>query len=183
MHVDRMKEARLRNRLGLRRGSRCLQAAGGRRRGRCLRYCGSSQSQALEQNCFRACPRQRHCNARRTAPRRIWDGERAGTGIVIEDNGCPTPIGYLMAEAISAEITTNEGRTVGANVGDMTTTSGFRTAATITPCEGLRALQMGKAYDIKAGDRLVVRVGTAGRAACGPSMCRHRGYAGNGSRI
>src|SRR6516164_7536979 len=42
--------------------------------------------------------------------------EREGTGIVIDNNGLILTIGYLMVEAISAEVTTNNGHAVGANV-------------------------------------------------------------------
>src|ERR1700685_2391425 len=38
--------------------------------------------------------------------------EREGTGIVIDNNGLVLTIGYLMVEAISAEIATNDGHTV-----------------------------------------------------------------------
>jgi len=38
--------------------------------------------------------------------------EREGTGIVIDDNGLVLTIGYLMVEAISAEVTTNDGHTL-----------------------------------------------------------------------
>ena len=81
--------------------------------------------------------------------------EREGTGIVIDDNGLVLTIGYLMVEAISAEITTNDGRTVGANVVGYDNESGFGLLQTITPLK-VRALQMGKASDIKVGDPVVV---------------------------
>src|ERR1700686_1967703 len=41
--------------------------------------------------------------------------EREGTGIVIDSNGLILTSGYLMVEAISAEIATNDGHTVAAN--------------------------------------------------------------------
>src|SRR2546421_10643164 len=51
--------------------------------------------------------------------------EREGTGIVIDNNGLILTIGWLIVEAISAEITTNDGRTVGANVVGYDNESGF----------------------------------------------------------
>src|SRR5216683_4868969 len=81
--------------------------------------------------------------------------EREGTGIVIDNNGLVLTIGYLMVEAISAEITTNDGHTAGANVVGYDNESGFGLLQTITPLK-VRALQMGKASDIKVGDPVVV---------------------------
>src|SRR5258708_23930679 len=81
--------------------------------------------------------------------------EREGTGVVIDDNGLVLTIGYLMVEAISAEITTNDGHTVGANVVGYDNESGFGLPQTITPLK-VRPLQMGKASDLKAGDPVAV---------------------------
>ena len=81
--------------------------------------------------------------------------EREGTGIVLDNNGLVLTIGYLMVEAISAEITTNDGHTAGANVVGYDNESGFGLLQTITPLK-VRALQMGKASEIKIGDPVVV---------------------------
>lgn len=81
--------------------------------------------------------------------------EREGTGIVIDDNGLVLTIGYLMVEAISAEVITNDGHTAGAHVVGYDNESGFGLLQTITPLK-VRALQMGKASDVKAGDPVVV---------------------------
>src|SRR5579871_3810219 len=81
--------------------------------------------------------------------------EREGTGIVIDDNGLVLTIGYLMVEAISAELTTNDGHTVGATVVGYDNESGFGLLQAITPLK-VRALQMGKSSDIKVGDPVVV---------------------------
>jgi S1-C subfamily serine protease len=81
--------------------------------------------------------------------------ERDGTGIVIDDNGLVLTIGYLMVEASSAEVTTNDGHTVGANVVGYDNESGFGLLQTITPLK-VRPLQMGTASDIKVGDPVVI---------------------------
>jgi S1-C subfamily serine protease len=81
--------------------------------------------------------------------------EREGTGIVIDDNGLVLTIGYLMVEAISAEIITNDGRTVGAHVVGYDNESGFGLLQTAMPLK-VRALKMGTAADINSGDRAVV---------------------------
>jgi S1-C subfamily serine protease len=81
--------------------------------------------------------------------------EREGTGIVIDDNGLILTIGYLMVEAISAQIVTNDGHTIGANVVGYDNETGFGLLQTTSPLK-VRALQMGSAADIKTGDRAVV---------------------------
>src|SRR3984893_11774292 len=81
--------------------------------------------------------------------------EREGTGIVIDNNGLILTIGYLMVEAISAEIATNDGHTVAANVVGYDNETGFGLLQAITPLK-VRALQMGKSSDVKQGDPVVV---------------------------
>ena len=81
--------------------------------------------------------------------------EREGTGIVIDNNGLVLTIGYLMVEAVSAEIATNDGHAVAANVVGYDNESGFGLLQTITPLK-VRALQMGKASEINVGDPVVV---------------------------
>ena len=81
--------------------------------------------------------------------------EREGTGLVIDDNGLILTIGYLMVEAISAQIVTNDGHTLGAQVVGYDNETGFGLLQTTSPLK-VRALQMGKASDLKTGDRAVV---------------------------
>ena len=81
--------------------------------------------------------------------------KREGTGIVIDNNGLILTIGYLMVEAISAEVATNDGRTVAANVVGYDNETGFGLLQTISPLK-VRALQMGKSSDIKQGDPVVI---------------------------
>src|SRR5215475_4979558 len=81
--------------------------------------------------------------------------EREGTGIVIDDNGLVLTIGYLMVEAISAEITTNDGHTVGATVVGYDNESGFGLLQAIMPLK-VHPLQMGRSSDIKVGDPVLV---------------------------
>src|SRR5580704_18137874 len=59
--------------------------------------------------------------------------EREGTGIVIDNNGLILTIGDLMVEAISAEIATNDGHTVAANVVGYDNETGFGLLQAITP--------------------------------------------------
>ncbi len=81
--------------------------------------------------------------------------EREGTGIVIDNNGLILTIGYLMVEAVGAEVATNDGRTIAANVVGYDNESGFGLLQTISPLK-VRALQMGKSADVKQGDPVLI---------------------------
>jgi S1-C subfamily serine protease len=81
--------------------------------------------------------------------------EREGTGIVVDNNGLVLTIGYLMVEAVSAEVATNDGHTVAANVVGYDNESGFGLLQTIAPLK-VRPLQMGKSSDVKVGDPVVI---------------------------
>jgi S1-C subfamily serine protease len=104
--------------------------------------------------------------------------EREGTGIVIDDAGLVVTIGYLMVEAHAAEITTNSGRTVPANIVGYDNESGFGLLQAITPIK-VRPLQMGRSADVKKGDPVLV----AGYGGQGGMVAAHvvskREFAGN----
>ena len=104
--------------------------------------------------------------------------EREGTGIVIDNNGLILTIGYLMVEAISAEVATNDGHTVAANVVGYDNETGFGLLQTITPLK-VRALQMGKAADIKQGDPVVVASYGGQRGMSPVHVVAKREFAGN----
>jgi S1-C subfamily serine protease len=81
--------------------------------------------------------------------------EREGSGIVIDDSGLILTIGYLMTEAHAAEIVTNEGRTVPANIVGYDHESGFGLLQAISPLK-IKPLPFGKAAAIKENDPVVV---------------------------
>src|SRR5215831_2962670 len=80
--------------------------------------------------------------------------EREGTGIVIDSNGLVLTIGYLMVEAVSAQVTTNDGHTVTANVVGYDNETGFGLLQTISPLK-VHALEMGKSAAVQNGDPLI----------------------------
>jgi S1-C subfamily serine protease len=77
--------------------------------------------------------------------------EREGTGIVIDNAGLVLTIGYLMVEAYAAEIVTNDGHTVPANVVGYDNETGFGLLQAITPLK-VRPVAMGKSSEVKNGD-------------------------------
>jgi S1-C subfamily serine protease len=104
--------------------------------------------------------------------------ERDGTGIVIDSDGLVLTIGYLMVEALSAEIITADGRTMAANVVGYDNETGFGLLRAITPLK-VRALELGKSSEVKKGDPMVV-ASYGGPAGARPvHVAAKREFAGN----
>ena len=104
--------------------------------------------------------------------------EREGSGIVIDGNGLVLTIGYLMVEAHAAQVTTNDGRTVPANVIGYDHETGFGLLQAIAPLK-LKPLAIGKSADVKERDAVVVAsFGGPDRAGRALVMAK-REFAGN----
>ena len=101
--------------------------------------------------------------------------EREGTGIVIDSNGLVLTIGYLMVEAVAAEVITADGHTVGANVVGYDNDTGFGLLQTISPLR-VRPLEMGKSADVKEGDPELIANYTG---MSGVHVVSKREFAGN----
>jgi S1-C subfamily serine protease len=80
--------------------------------------------------------------------------ERDGSGIVIDSNGLVLTIGYLMVEAHAAEIITNDGRKVAANIVGYDHDTGFGLLQAAAPLK-LRPIVFGKAADLKVGEPVI----------------------------
>lgn len=90
--------------------------------------------------------------------------DREGSGIVIDDNGLILTIGYLIVEAHTAEIVTNDGHAVPADIVGYDHDTGFGLLKAIAPLK-VRPLLLGKSADVKTGDPVVVAgYGGAARA-------------------
>jgi S1-C subfamily serine protease len=90
---------------------------------------------------------------------------REGSGIVIDDNGLVLTIGYLMVEAQAAEVITNEGRAVPANVVGYDHQSGIGLLRAIVPLK-VHPLGLGHSADLKEQEPVVIAAyGGVGRVA------------------
>jgi S1-C subfamily serine protease len=94
--------------------------------------------------------------------------EREGSGVVIDDNGLVVTVGYLMVEADAAEIRTNDGRTVPANIVGYDYETGFGVLQAMLPLK-VRPLPIGKSADVKEGDAVVI-ASFGGVAAATPAQ-------------
>jgi serine protease Do len=81
--------------------------------------------------------------------------QREGSGIVIGTDGLVLTIGYLMLEAHTAEVATNDGTAVAADVVGYDHETGFGLLRTASPLQ-VRPLAFGKSAELKADDPVLV---------------------------
>jgi S1-C subfamily serine protease len=92
----------------------------------------------------------------------ILGTERAGNGVVINDNGLVLTIGYLITEASVIWLTTNKGTVAGGTVLAYDQTTGFGLVQPLGKL-GVKALERGSASAVRVGENVVV-AGHGGRA-------------------
>jgi S1-C subfamily serine protease len=103
--------------------------------------------------------------------------QRAGSGIVIDDKGLILTIGYLMVEAHTAEVVTNDGRKVAADVVGYDHDTGFGLLRAIEPLK-VKPLALGNSAELKERDQ-VLAASFGGRAGIAPAyVVSRREFAG-----
>jgi len=102
--------------------------------------------------------------------------EREGSGILIDDNGLVLTIGYLMVEAHAAEVATNAGRTVPANVVGYDHETGFGLLRTIEPLR-LKPMALGRSAALKEHDPVLIA--SFGGVVAPAHVVAKREFAGN----
>ncbi len=104
--------------------------------------------------------------------------EREGSEIVIDDQGLVLTIGYLMVEAHAAQVSTNAGHTVPANVVGYDHITGFGLLQAIVPLK-VRPMTFGKSAELRKGDPAVV-ASAGGPASAQPvRVVARREFAGS----
>ncbi|ACL57176.1 S1C family serine protease [Methylobacterium nodulans] len=88
--------------------------------------------------------------------------ERAGNGVLIDDDGLVLTIGYLITEAETVWLTTQEGRSVQGHVVGFDAATGFGLVQALGRLD-LPALRLGRSGDVAVGDSVVV-AGAGGRS-------------------
>jgi S1-C subfamily serine protease len=104
--------------------------------------------------------------------------EREGSGIVIDEDGLVLTIGYLMVEAHAAQVVTNAGRTVPANVVGYDHETGFGLLRTLEPLK-LKPMGFGKSAAVKAGDPALVASFGGAQMVAPVHVVSKRAFAGN----
>jgi S1-C subfamily serine protease len=104
--------------------------------------------------------------------------QREGTGIVIDNDGLVLTIGYLMVEAHAAEVITNAGRTLSANVVGYDHETGFGLLRTLEPLK-IKPLTFGKSAEVKAKDRVLIASYGGARMVAPAYVVSTREFAGS----
>jgi S1-C subfamily serine protease len=104
--------------------------------------------------------------------------EREGSGVVIDSSGLVATIGYLIVEAHSAELITQEGHSVAANVVGYDHETGFGLLRA-TAALNVRPMQMGKSADVKADDRVLIASFGGADAVSAARVVARREFAGS----
>jgi len=104
--------------------------------------------------------------------------DREGSGIVIGADGLVLTIGYLMVEAYAAEVITNDGRTLPANVVGYDHETGFGLLRAIEPLK-VNPMPLGKSADVKEKDVVVVASGGGANMVAPARVVGKREFAGN----
>lgn len=102
---------------------------------------------------------------------------RAGSGVVIDDEGLILTVGYLILEAIEVSVQGPDGRTLSAEVVAYDHESGFGLIRTIEPI-GVRPLALGDAADVTLMDPLLVASKVGDLEAKGVFLVDRRPFAG-----
>src|SRR5581483_3565654 len=104
--------------------------------------------------------------------------EREGSGVVLDSDGLVLTIGYLMVEAHAAEVITNDGRAVPANIVGYDHESGFGLVKAIKPLK-VHPIPIGRSADVKEGDALLAASFGGARGAMPVSIVSKRAFAGS----
>jgi S1-C subfamily serine protease len=104
--------------------------------------------------------------------------EREGSAMVIDSNGLILTIGYLMVEAHSAEVVTNDGREVPADIVGYDFQSGFGLLRASAPLK-VQPLAFGKSAELKERDAVVVARFGGPDSAAPAVVVGKREFAGN----
>ena len=103
---------------------------------------------------------------------------RDGSGILIDDSGLIVTIGYLMVEAYSTEVITNDGRKVPANVVGYDHETGFGLLRATEPLK-LKPMPLGKSADLKERDPVLAASYGGLRGIAPAYVVARREFAGN----
>lgn len=89
--------------------------------------------------------------------------ERAGSGVVISDNGLVLTIGYLITEAESIWLATNDGQVAQAHVVGYDQASGFGLVQALARLD-VQPLPFGSVKDVRSGSKVII-AGHEGRSS------------------
>jgi serine protease Do len=107
---------------------------------------------------------------------------RAGSGVVIGQDGLILTIGYLMLEAEQIEIVTQDNKTLPARAVAYDLATGFGLLRPLLPLRGVSAATLGSSRELQPGETLMAMTGPQGNEDGDVSMTRlvsKRAFSGN----
>ena len=93
--------------------------------------------------------------------------ERAGSGVVIGPDGLILTIGYLMMEAQTIQITTQDNKTLPALAVAYDLATGFGLVRTVLPLRGIEPVALGNLRELQPGTALMAATGAQGETGDG----------------
>ena len=93
--------------------------------------------------------------------------ERSGSGVVIGPDGLILTIGYLMMEAQSIQIITQDNKTLPARAVAYDLATGFGLVRALLPLRGIEPVAMGSLKDLQPGTALMAATGAQGQGEDG----------------
>ena len=103
--------------------------------------------------------------------------ERIGSGVLIGPSGLVLTIGYLILEADTVDITTNQGRTVPATVAAYDHATGFGLLRPIGPL-GVKPINLGASRGVGELDRMMIAAGGGEESVSVATVVSRRAFAG-----
>ena len=103
--------------------------------------------------------------------------ERAGSGVAIAPSGLVLTIGYLILEADTVDLTTNNGRTVPATVAAYDHATGFGLLRPIGPLE-VKPIKLGASRAVTEQDRVMIATGGSDESISVATVVSRREFAG-----
>ena len=88
--------------------------------------------------------------------------QRVGSGVVIGSDGLILTIGYLMLEAQSIQIVTQDNKTLPAQAVAYDLATGFGLVKTVVPLRGIEPVVLGSLKDLQTGEALMAATGAQG---------------------
>ncbi len=88
--------------------------------------------------------------------------QRTGSGVVIGHDGLILTIGYLMLEAQSIQVVTQDNKTLPAQAVAYDLATGFGLIKTIVPLRGIEPVALGSLKDLQTGEALMAATGAQG---------------------
>jgi S1-C subfamily serine protease len=85
--------------------------------------------------------------------------ERSGSGVVIGPDGLILTIGYLLLEADTIQVVTQDRRTLPARAVAYDLATGFGLLKPLLPLRGVEAVRLGSARELRTGDALTAAIG------------------------